>query len=252
MDLGMSGKRALVLGASRGLGAAVAAALAAEGVHVLAGARNVGAIAASDHIEPIHVDLADTGSVAALIKTVQAGGGVDIVVNNGGGPAAGPAKGQSSEAWAAAFGVMASPLFAITDACLETMIARKWGRVITIGSSGVVQPIPNLGLSNAIRGAIAGWSKTLAGEVARHGVTVNMVIPGRIDTDRVAELDRIKADRSGASVEDVRKASQAEIPMGRYGTPQEFAAVVAFLASAQASYVTGSIIRADGGMIKAV
>lgn len=183
MDLGISGKRALVLGASRGLGAAVVAALVAEGVHVLAGARNVGAIAASDLVEPVKIDLADPESVTALIETVRASGGVDILVNNSGGPAAGPAKGQARTAWAAALNAMASPLFAITDGCLDAMIEKKWGRVVTIGSSGIVQPIANLGLSNGIRGAIAGWSKTLASEVAPHGVTVNMVIPGPSEWD---------------------------------------------------------------------
>jgi 3-oxoacyl-[acyl-carrier protein] reductase len=114
----------------------------------------------------------------------------------------------------------------------------------------VVQPIPGLALSNGVRGAIAGWSKTLAGEVAKYGVTVNMVLPGRIETDRVRELDQVKSTRTGMSAADVRAASEAEIPAGRYGRPEEFGAVVAFLASRQASYVTGGMIRVDGGAIK--
>jgi len=113
-----------------------------------------------------------------------------------------------------------------------------------------VAPIAGLALSNAVRGAIAGWSKTLAGEVAKHGITVNMVLPGRIDTDRVRELDQGKAGRTGSSIEAVQEASRNEIPAGRYGLPEEFGAVVAFLASRQASYVTGSMLRVDGGMIK--
>jgi 3-oxoacyl-[acyl-carrier protein] reductase len=145
---------------------------------------------------------------------------------------------------------MATSIFSITDAMLEGMIARKWGRIITIGSSGVVQPIANLALSNGVRGAIAGWSKTLASEVARHGVTVNMILPGRIATDRVAELDGIRAEKTGASIEAVQEASRNDIPTGRYGRPDEFAAVAVFLASSQASYVTGSSIRVDGGMIR--
>lgn len=240
MDFGLSGKRALVLGASRGLGAAIAAALAAEGVTVLGASRS------GDY----PVDLADKASVAALIDKIRSEGGVDILVNNSGGPKAGPAQGQASADWVAAFETMAASLYAITDALLPQMIERKFGRIITVGSSGVVAPIAGLALSNAVRGAIAGWSKTLAAEVAKHGITVNMVLPGRIDTDRVRELDQGKAGRTGVSVEAVQEASRNDIPAGRYGRPEEFGAVVAFLASQQASYVTGSMLRVDGGMIK--
>lgn len=250
MDFQISGKTALVLGASRGLGAAIAKGLAAEGVKVFAAARNVDKIEASSTMVPVAVDLSDKASVARLIETIKAEGGVDILVNNSGGPKAGPAIGQSSENWSSAFDMMATSIFAITDAMLEGMIARKWGRIITIGSSGVVQPIANLALSNGVRAAVAGWSKTLASEVGKHGITVNMILPGRIDTDRVRELDGIKAGKTGASVEAVQEASRNEIPVGRYGRPEEFAAVAVFLASTQASYVTGSSIRIDGGMIR--
>ncbi len=250
MDLHISGKKALVLGASRGLGAAIAAGLAAEGVKVFAAARSADKIQATDNIVPVSVDLSNAASVAALIEKLNAEGGVDIVVNNSGGPKAGPALGQSSESWVSAFQSMATSIFSITDAMLTGMIARNWGRVITIGSSGVVQPIANLALSNGVRAAVAGWSKTLASEVARHGITVNMILPGRIATDRVRELDGIKADKTGASLEAVQEASRNEIPVGRYGKPEEFAAVAVFLASSQASYVTGSSIRVDGGMIR--
>ncbi|ADZ70767.1 SDR family oxidoreductase [Polymorphum gilvum] len=250
MDLGISGKKALVLGASRGLGASIARGLAAEGVQVLAAARSAVTIAASAGIEPVAVDLAERTSVAALIERLKADGGVDILVNNSGGPKAGPAMGQSRESWLAAFEAMATPIFEITDAALEGMIARRWGRIITVGSSGIEQPIPNLALSNGVRSAIAGWSKTLAAEVAPQGVTVNMVLPGRIDTDRVRELDGLKARQSGTPIETVQDASRRDIPVGRYGRPEEFAAVCVFLASDQASYVTGSSIRVDGGMIR--
>ncbi len=240
MDFGLNGKRALVLGASRGLGAAIAQALRDEGVTVLAASRS-GAY---------RVDLADPDSVAALIARVTAEGGVDILVNNSGGPKPGPAQGQATADWQAAFSAMATSLYAITDAVLPGMIERGFGRIITVGSSGVEAPIAGLALSNAVRGAVAGWSKTLAGEVAKHGITVNMVLPGRIDTDRLRELDQGKASRTGASIDQVQAASRNEIPAGRYGRPEEFGAVVAFLASRQASYVTGSMLRVDGGMIK--
>jgi 3-oxoacyl-[acyl-carrier protein] reductase len=131
------------------------------------------------------------------------------------------------------------------------MRVRGWGRIVAVGSTGVQQPIEGLALSNVGRGALSGYLKTLAGEVAADGVTVNMVLPGRIDTPRSAALDRTVAARTGEDLQSVRARSAAAIPAGRYGTPQEFAAVVTFLASAQASYVTGEQIRCDGGMVRA-
>jgi 3-oxoacyl-[acyl-carrier protein] reductase len=196
------------------------------------------------------VDLADPASVQALIDAVMAGGGIDILVNNGGGPSPGGVQAQSARAWPAAFEAMAVSLFQITQALLPAMLAAGWGRVITIGSSGVAQPIPNLALSNTVRAAIAGWSKSLAAEVAASGVTVNMVLPGRIDTDRVRALDEARAARTGDSLAAVQQASRAEIPAGRYGRAEEFGAAVAFLASTQASYITGSMLRVDGGLIR--
>ncbi|OAN81962.1 3-oxoacyl-ACP reductase [Jannaschia sp. EhC01] len=256
MDLGLTGKTALVLGASRGLGAACARELATEGANVIAVARNTDAITAwaaadglSPRVTPVQLDLSDKAMVADFGAQL-ADKGIDIIVNNCGGPAAGPAKGQSQEAWASAFDAMALPIFALTDAVLPGMEARGFGRVISIGSSGVVSPIPGLSLSNGVRGAVAGWSKTLAAEVAGSGVTVNMVLPGRIGTDRVRELDEGKALKTGLSVDEVSAASRATIPAGRYGDPREFAAVVAFLASTRASYVTGSMVRVDGGLLR--
>lgn len=251
MDLGIAGKRALVLGASRGLGMAVARLLAEEGVEVIAAARTAPSCENAS-IRHVAVDLSDPRSVEALIAAATAGGGIDILVNNGGGPAGGPAFGQKRAAWTAAFETMALPLFAIADALLPAMIEKKWGRIVTIGSSGNIQPIPGLALSNSIRNAVSGWSKTLAAEVARHGVTVNMVLPGRIDTDRVRELDTNRARAGGTSLEAVQEASRKDIPAGRYGEAEEFAAMVAFLASARASYVTGSMIRVDGGFIRSL
>jgi 3-oxoacyl-[acyl-carrier protein] reductase len=250
MDLGLNGRKALVLGASRGLGRAIAAALAEEGATVYAAARNAQSADLADGIIPVTLDLSDRNSVDALTKRLIAEGGVDILVNNSGGPKPGPAAGQEASAWASAFEQMALSIFAITDALLPAMIERRWGRIITIGSSGVVQPIPNLALSNGVRGAISGWSKTLAAEVARHGVTVNMILPGRIETDRLLELDAAKAAKTGMSADAVRKASHDDIPAGRYGMPEEFAAVATFLASQQASYVTGAQIRVDGGLVR--
>jgi 3-oxoacyl-[acyl-carrier protein] reductase len=261
MDLNISQRRALVLGASRGLGAAIAKSLLREGVTVYGAARN------SDDIDrmrstldaeyrsklhAVQLDLADPASVQRVTTALLADGGVDILINNTGGPPAAAASAVDNNLWAGQFQQMAVSLFTITQALLPAMLERKWGRILTIASSGVPQPIPNLAISNAIRASVVGWSKTLASEVAAHGVTVNVLIPGRIHTDRVDALDQIAATKQGKTAQEVAAASIATIPAGRYGKPEEFAAVATFLASEQASYVTGSMIRVDGGLIRSV
>jgi 3-oxoacyl-[acyl-carrier protein] reductase len=147
---------------------------------------------------------------------------------------------------------MVLSVIAITDRVLPKMRERRWGRVITNTSSGIVAPIPNLGLSNALRMSLVGWSKTLAHEVARDGITANVIVPGRIATNRLKFLDETRAKREGRSVEEIVAESEASIPAGRYGRPEEYGDVVAFLASERAAYVTGSVIRVDGGMIPCI
>jgi 3-oxoacyl-[acyl-carrier protein] reductase len=261
MDLGLAGRTALVLGATRGLGAAIARSLVAEGVTVIAAGRNLATLGEwLPHLSPderkrvrgLELDLASLGSVDALADMLLGGGGVDILVNNSGGPPPSAAAATTRGDWLAWFEPMAANLFHLTGRLLPPMRERRWGRIISIASSGIEQPIPGLAISNALRSSLVGWSKTLAAEVAAEGITVNVVLPGRIATDRVRQLDEAAAKRQGKPLEEVRAASRATIPAGRYGDPSEFADVVAFLASERASYVTGSKIRVDGGAIRGI
>jgi 3-oxoacyl-[acyl-carrier protein] reductase len=256
MDLELNGKRALVLGASRGLGMAIAKSLASEGAIVFAAARSVDKIKVwskgMSGVHPLQINLSDVENVDTVLNGLLKNGGVDIVVNNGGGPPPGSAQAAERAEWLMHFEGMAANLFHLTTRLLPTMKKRQWGRVISVTSSGVEQPIPNLALSNGIRSAVVGWSKTLASEVAADGITVNVVMPGRIHTQRVDELDAAAAKRTETDVAEVASKSRATIPTGRYGKPEEFADVVTFLASARAGYVTGSRIRIDGGLIKSI
>jgi len=198
-------------------------------------------------------DLADLSRIDAHVSKIENEfGSVDILVNITGGPPPTPAAGQDPALWTKHFQSMVLSVIAITDRVLPGMRARHWGRIITSTSSGVVAPIPNLGISNALRLSLVGWSKTLAREVGKEGITANIVLPGRIATDRIKFLDEAKAKREGRSVEEVSAESTGTIPLGRYGKPEEYADVVAFLASERAAYLTGSVIRVDGGLITSV
>ncbi len=257
MELGLTGKRALVLGASRGLGAAIAKSLAAEGAQVIAAARNADKIrdwaaAEEGQIDAMQLDLSDVDAIDAALDDILKDGGIDILVNNAGGPPPGKTTDASRADWIAHFETMCANLIHVTGRVLPGMQDKGWGRVVTITSSGVEQPIPNLALSNGLRSALVGWSKSLSNEIAGDGITVNVVMPGRIHTQRVDELDAAAAKRTGKPVEEVAQSSAASIPTGRYGKPEEFADVVTFLCSERASYVTGSKIRIDGGSIKSV
>lgn len=262
MELGLKGKRALVLAAGGGLGSAISKSLAKEGAIVmLADIDETGAKAACEEIRAqnqeahwLKWDIADLSQLQQKIDSCfqQLGGTVDILVNNTGGPAPSPAAGNAPVAWQKSFDAMVLSVIAITDAVLPGMREQRWGRIITSTSSGVLAPIPNLALSNSLRASLVTWSKTLAMEVGPHGITTNVVVPGRIATNRITELDEKKAAREGRSVKDVQAGSTASIPLGRYGRPDEYGAAVAFLASEAASYITGSILRVDGGLVQSV
>lgn len=261
MDLGLKETCALVMGAGGGLGGAIAEALASENAKVVVADINLDAAKkAVQRIEELggtamalQWDLADLGVIQENVAAIEAAyGPVDILVNNTGGPPPTPASGQPPEAWSSHFNSMVLSVISITDAVLPGMRARGWGRIITSTSSGVVAPIPNLGMSNALRLSLVGWSKTLAREVGGDGVTCNIVLPGRIATGRIRFLDEKKAEREGRTVEDVSAESTASIALGRYGEPSEYGDTVAFLASKRASYITGSVIRIDGGLIASI
>jgi 3-oxoacyl-[acyl-carrier protein] reductase len=244
LNIDLTGKRALVLGASGGLGAAIAKGLGQAGARVAVSSRSADKLGAlfpdADAYPRVAADLAQAGAGPAIAEAaLSALGGVDILVNNSGGPPPTSALGATPEQWRAQFDAMG-------------MRERRWGRVVTVASSGIVAPIPNLALSNALRSALLGWSKTLASEVARDGVTVNLILPGRIATSRVEALDKATSERTGKSLDEVAKAALAAIPTGRYGEPDEFAAAAVFLASPQASYITGTTLRVDGGALRNV
>lgn len=260
MDLGLEGRRALVLAGTRGLGRAIAAALAAEGAEVaLCGREGVEQAAAaisagaSRPAWGLTCDLHDRAAVAAMTAQVMdRWGGVDVLVLNGGGPPPAPAAAIPGDDWRLWFDRMAATLIEVAGVFVPGMQTRGWGRVLTVGSSAAVAPIAHMALSNSLRAALLAWNKTLAAEVAADGVTCNVILPGRIDTDRVRALDAAKAAREGRAADEVRAESLSGIPAGRYGRPEEFGEVAAFLCSDRAAYVTGSLVRVDGGMIRAV
>ena len=261
MDLNIQTKVALVLGAGGGLGGAIALALAREGAKVaVADLDESGARRTCDAISAmggeslsLSWDIGDVDAIDSNIQTIEDRlGGVDILINNTGGPPPTSVAGQNLSLWTTSFQQMVLSVIGLTDRVLPGMRGRGWGRIITSTSSGVIAPIPNLGISNSLRISLVGWSKTLAREVARDGITCNVVVPGRIATSRIAFLDEQKAKREGRPVDQVAQESTASIPIGRYGKPDEYADTVAFLASAKASYITGSTIRVDGGLITSI
>lgn len=256
MELGLKGKRAIVMAASRGLGLASALGLAREGCKLVICSRDQQRIeAAAEQIRKqtgadVTTLVADVSSASEAKRLVDAAvsayGGLEIVVHNAGGPPAGETLQMTEEQWQKAFEQNLLSFTRIVGAAAPEMKKAGYGRVLTIASSSIKQPIPNLALSNALRAGVWGIAKTLSRELAPSGILVNVIAPGRIDTERIAELDNATAQKVGKTVEDVRKASVASIPLGRLGRPEELANLVVFLASEAGSYITGQAITVDG------
>lgn len=245
MDLQLDGKTALVLGASKGLGRAIAAALADEGAQVITVARSE-----AEPVGLVHIaaDLDDPAAPQAIIDQLHgAGRSPDILVLNAGGPPMGPAATTTPDDIGAVIGRMFNAQLALAQAFLPDMRARGFGRILAVASTSLVTPIPGLVLSNAVRAMLASWCKTLAAEVAADGVTVNLLLPGQIATDRLKGLHSAMAAGSGIEADQVTARSIAAIPAGRLGRPEEFGDIAAFLASPRAGFITGSAIKVDGG-----
>ena len=262
MDLHLTGKIAMVGGASKGLGLAVARALAAEGAQVSIASRAPEAIAAAaGRIQKEYgtavlahaADLSDGDAIAAWHKaTVARFGGVDLLFANTGGPPAGAALTFDDTAWRAGFDLLVLSAIRAVRLVVPSMQARGGGSILMGTSSSVKEPIANLALSNVLRASVAALAKTLAIELAPSRIRVNNLIPGRIATDRLRQLDEISAKRAGISPDEQQKRAAETIPLGRYGHPDEFGRAAAFLLSDAAAYITGASIQVDGGLIRGV
>ena len=260
MNLGLENKVALVAAASKGLGRAIAEALAAEGASLVICARGGDELEIAKrsiesrtgaNVHAVVADVSDANQLSMLAReAIGKWGRVDVLVTNSGGPPSGPAQTHDWQRWDDAVKLLLRSTVELTRAVLPGMQERKWGRIINVTSIAVKQPVDNLILSNSIRSAVTGFARTLANEVAVDGITVNNILPGYTRTERVEQLADATASREGVSRQDVVARFESQIPMRRLGEPHEFAALAAFLASEQASYITGQSIAVDGGWIK--
>jgi 3-oxoacyl-[acyl-carrier protein] reductase len=248
MDLRLEGRVALVMGASRGIGRAIAAALAREGARVGIASRTRGSIEAvaaeiDGEVIPFVADATDVDRLAALPGEVEAAlGPVDILVANAGGPPLGGALDHELDEWETAYRSLVLAPRVLAGAVIPGMRERGWGRIVNVGSSSTREPIPGLNLSNTHRMAAVGFLKTLANEVAADGITVNTVATGRFATERIAS--------NYGSMEKAEEVAREQVPAARLGRPEEYGDLVAFLCSERAAYITGAVIPIDGGMLR--
>ncbi|MEX2271002.1 MAG: SDR family oxidoreductase [Vicinamibacterales bacterium] len=262
MDLGLKGKVAMVAGASKGLGYGTAKALAAEGAIVSIASRDKAAIekAAADIVRetgglviPFEADVRSADAITAWMSTVEKShGGIDMLYANAGGPPAGSALEFHDKDWQDAFELLLLSTIRMCRAVVPSMRRRGGGSIVVATSSSVKEPLPNLALSNVMRGGVSSLAKTLSLELAKDHIRVNQLMPGRIDTDRVRHLDEVNSKKAGITPEEQKTKALAAIPVGRYGNADEFGRAAAFLLSDAASYITGATLQVDGGLIKGV
>lgn len=258
MDLGLKGKVAMVAGASRGLGFAVARSLAREGSRVSIASRDEAAIRSAagrigGDVLAVAVDVTSAAAIERWAEDTQRKfGGVDLLFTNSGGPPAGSALSFDDAAWQGAIDLLLFSTLRMVRAVVPSMQTRGGGAILMSTSSSVKEPIPTIGLSTVVRASVSALAKTLAIELAPSRIRVNQIIPGRIATDRLRELDEITAKKQGISAEQARDKAIAAIPLGRYGDPDEFGRVAAFLLSDAAAYMTGASVQVDGGLVRSV
>jgi 3-oxoacyl-[acyl-carrier protein] reductase len=258
MDFGLKGKVAMVAGASRGLGYAVAKALADEGAHVSIASRDEVAIRAAaerigGNVLALPVDVRSADAIREWASAIEKKfGGIDLLFTNSGGPPAGATLSFDDRAWQDSVELLLFSTLRMIRAAVPSMQKRGGGAILVSTSSSVKEPVPNLGLSTVIRASVSALAKTLALELAADRIRVNQIIPGRIDTDRVKHLDEVNAKKQGVTPEEAKKRALTTIPLGRYGEIEEFGRVGAFLLSDAAAYVTGATVQVDGGLIRSV
>ena len=261
MQISLKGKKALVGGSSRGIGKAIAEQLAASGASVTLMARSEDKLKAIIENLPtsegqkhqyLSVDFSKFESYKKVITAYFNNNIVDILINNTQGPEAGGSLEKNVEDYQAAFDLLFKSVVFTTELALKQMISQNWGRIINVASISIQEPLSYLALSNSIRAAVVTWAKTLATDVAPHKITVNSILTGYFDTERIANLNSKKAEQLGIAVEEVRENMESQVPLKRIGDPKEYGYLVAFLASSQAAYITGTKIPIDGGLLRSL